>query len=104
MPRRPVVTRKVKVHSYDCRYVKGSAIDKILSGTFTLPKEYKTHFSVALNIEKLYGVHLLSIDAHHVEWRTYRQTLEEFILHAETINIEGLMDEYYSSPAFRTKY
>lgn len=97
MPRAPSVTRRVKVHSYTVRYLKpDEEALNIYTGRFSLPKEYKTNFSITLNLEKLYGIHVISLEGHHVSMMKLSLPLEDYLKNAEVVNIEPITDEWFS--------
>ena len=94
MPRPRSVTRKIKVHAYNVKYIKGDELDVIHSGVFYLPKAYKTNYLVTLNLEKEYGIHLLAITSHHETILTLSETIMSYIKHADIISEEPVLNEY----------
>lgn len=104
MPRPPVVTRTVKLHAYNVKYMKTDKLDEIIDeGTFYLTKEYKANYLITLNLEKLYGIHVLAINSHSICNVTFRLPLQKFIETADIVSVETILDEYYIDKYIKKK-
>ena len=88
MPRPRCVTRKMKVHAYNVKYIKGDELDVIHSGVFYLPKEYKTNYLATLNLEKEYKIHVLAITSHSEAMVTYSYPIMSYMKNADIISVE----------------
>lgn len=94
MPRPRTVTRKMRLHAYNVKYVRGDELDAVLSNTFYLPKRYKTNYLVTLNLEKEYGIHVLAINSHTEAIVTLSLPIMAYLKTADIISEEPVLIEY----------
>lgn len=103
MPRPRAVTRKMRLHAYNVKYIKGDELDAVYSGTFYLPKLYKTNYLVTLNLEKEYGIHVLAIVSHYETIVTGSLPIIDYIKNAEIISDEPILNEYENIKNFNNE-